>query len=85
MGAYEFLGNTPSQVNNSSITGTIDSPTYAGGAIQTITSTAKILAPAGAIDFKAPNSITLNPGFEARGVGQYFKAEIGANVGCVNP
>ncbi len=85
MGAYEFLGNTPSQVNVSNITGTIDSPTYAGGAIQTITSTAKILAPAGAIDFKAPNSITLNPGFEARGVGKYFKAEIGANVGCVNP
>ena len=84
MGAYEFLGNTPSQVNNSSITGTIDSPTYAGGAIQTITSTAKILAPAGAIDFKAPNSITLNPGFEARGVGQYFKAEIGANSVCTN-
>jgi Concanavalin A-like lectin/glucanases superfamily len=84
MGAYEFLGNTPSQVNNSSITGTIDSPTYTGGAIQTITSTAKILAPAGAIDFKAPNSITLNPGFEARSVGKYFKAEIGANVGCSN-
>jgi hypothetical protein len=84
MGAFEFLGNTPSQVNNSIITGTIDSPTYAGGAIQTITSTAKILAPAGAIDFKAPNSITLNPGFEARGVGQYFKAQIGANVGCSN-
>jgi hypothetical protein len=85
MGAYEFLGNTPSQVATSNIIGTIDSPTYVGGAIQTITSTAKILAPAGAIDFKAPNSITLNPGFEARGVGKYFKAEIGANVGCVNP
>ncbi len=84
MGAYEFLGNTPSQVATSTIIGTIDSPTYAGGAIQTITSTAKILAPAGAIDFKAPNSITLNPGFEARGVGKYFKAEIGANVGCSN-
>ncbi len=84
IGAYEFLGNTPSQVNVSNITGTIDSPTYAGGAIQTITSTAKILAPAGAIDFKAPNSIILSPGFEARGVGKYFKAEIGANVSCVN-
>lgn len=84
MGAYEFLGNTPSQVNNSSITGTIDSPTYAGGAIQTITSTAKILAPAGAIDFKAPNSITLNPGFEARGMGKYFEARIGPNVACSN-
>jgi hypothetical protein len=84
MGAYEFLGNTPSQVATSNIIGTIDSPTYAGGAIQTITSTAKILSPAGAIDFKAPNSIILSPGFEARGVGKYFKAEIGANVGCVN-
>ena len=84
MGAYEFLGNMPSQANNSTITGTIDSPTYAGGAIQTITSTAKILAPAGAIDFKAPNAIILNPGFEARGVGKYFKAEIGANSVCVN-
>jgi hypothetical protein len=85
MGAFEFLGNTPSQVNNSTITGTIDSPTYAGGAIQTITSAAKILAPADAIDFKAPNSITLNPGFEARGMSNYFQAQIGANVGCVNP
>ncbi len=85
MGAYEFLGNTPSQVATSTITGTIDSPTYAGGASQNIISTAKILAPAGAIDIKAPNSILLNPGFEARGVGKYFKAEIGANVGCVNP
>jgi hypothetical protein len=85
MGAYEFTGNKPSQDNNSTITGTIDSPTYAGGAIQTITSDAKILAPGGAIDFKAPNSITLNPGFEARGMSNYFKAEIGANVGCVNP
>ena len=84
MGAYEFLGNKPSQVAISDITGTIDSPIYAGGAIQTITSTAKILAPAGAIDFKAPNSITLNPGFEAKGFGQYFKAEIGANQACVN-
>jgi hypothetical protein len=86
MGAYEFLGNTPSPTNapNSTITGTIDSPTYAGGAIQTISSDAKILAPAGAIDFKAPNAIILNPGFEARGVGKYFKAEIGANVGCAN-
>ena len=84
MGAYEFLGNTPSQANNSTISGTIDSPIYGGAAIQTITSTAKIIAPAGAIDFKAPNSITLNPGFEARGVGKYFKAEIGANATCVN-
>lgn len=86
MGAYEFLGNTPSPTNapNSTITGIIDSPTYAGGAIQTITSTAKILAPAGAIDFKAPNSIILSPGFEARGVGKYFKAEIGANQTCSN-
>ncbi|MFN3851079.1 MAG: LamG-like jellyroll fold domain-containing protein [Spirosomataceae bacterium] len=84
IGAYEFLGNTPSQVNNSTITGTIDSPTYAGGAIQTIISTAKILAPAGAIDFKVPNSITLNPGFEARGVSKYFQAQIGANVSCSN-
>ncbi|MCP9754465.1 hypothetical protein EGI26_04720 [Lacihabitans sp. CCS-44] len=85
MGAYEFTGNTPSQANNSTISGTIDSPTYTGGAIQTITSDAKILAPGGAIDFKVPNSITLNPGFEARGMSNYFKAEIGANVGCVNP
>ncbi len=84
MGAFEFLGNTPSQVNVSNITGTIDVPVYAGGAIQTITSTAKILAPAGAIDFKAPNSILLSPGFEARGVGKYFKAQIGANQTCVN-
>jgi hypothetical protein len=84
MGAFEFLGNTPSQLPTSNIIGTIDSPTYAGGVIQTITSTAKILAPAGAIDFKAPNSIILSPGFEARGVGKYFKAEIGANVGCSN-
>lgn len=45
MGAYEFLGNTPSQVNNSTISGIIDMPIYARGAIQTITSTAKILAP----------------------------------------
>lgn len=85
MGAFEFLGNTPSQVNNSTITGTIDSTTYAGGGIQTVTSTAKILAPGSAIDFKAPNSITLNPGFEARGVGKYFKAEIRANQSCMNP
>jgi hypothetical protein len=84
MGAYEFLGNTPSQVNLSNITGTIDVPVYAGGAMQTITSTAKILTPAGAIDFKAPNSIMLNPGFEARGMSSYFKAQIGANVACVN-
>jgi hypothetical protein len=86
MGAFEFLGNTPSPTNapNSSITGTIDSPTYAGGAIQTITSTAKVIAPAGKIDFKAPNSILLNPGFEARGMSNYFKAEIGANQTCVN-
>lgn len=84
IGAYEFLGNMPSQVNNSTITGTIDSPTYTGGAIQTITSDAKIQAPGGAIDFKAPNSITLNPGFEARGVGNYFQAQIGANETCVN-
>jgi hypothetical protein len=52
--------------------------------MQTITSTAKILTPAGAIDFKAPNSIMLNPGFEARGMSSYFKAQIGANVACVN-
>lgn len=84
MGAYEFLGNTPSQLPISIIWSTIDSPTYAGGAIQTITSDAKILAPAGAIDFKAPNSIILSPGFEARGVGKYFKAEIGANSVCTN-
>ncbi|MGL4631413.1 MAG: LamG-like jellyroll fold domain-containing protein [Leadbetterella sp.] len=84
MGAYEYLGNTPSQVNVSNITGTIDSPTYAGGAIQTITSDAKILAPAGAVDFKAPNAIILNPGFEARGVSKYFKAQIGVNQSCVN-
>lgn len=85
MGAFEFLGNTPSPTNaTSNITGTIDSSTYAGGAIQTITSTAKILAPAGAIDFKAPNSIILSPGFEARGVGKYFQALIGANVTCSN-
>jgi hypothetical protein len=86
MGAFEFLGNMPSPTNatNSIITGTIDSPTYAGGAIQTISSDAKIIAPAGKIDFKAPNSITLNPGFEARGVSNYFKAEIGANQTCVN-
>ncbi|HLO44710.1 MAG TPA: LamG-like jellyroll fold domain-containing protein [Leadbetterella sp.] len=84
IGAYEFLGNTPSQVNNSTISGTIDMPIYQGGAIQTISSTAKVLAPAGAIDFKAPNSITLNPGFEARGVGKYFQAQIGANETCVN-
>ncbi len=86
MGAYEFLGNTPSPTNatSSTITGTIDSPTYSGGAIQTITSNAKILAPAGAIDFKAPNSITLNPGFEARGVSKYFQAAIGPNVACSN-
>jgi hypothetical protein len=84
MGAYEFLGNMPSQVATSNITGTIDSPTYAGGAIQTITSTAKILAPAGAIDFIAPNSIILSPGFEARGMSKYFKAEIGGNQTCVN-
>lgn len=84
MGAYEFLGNTPSQVNNSNITGTIDGHIYAGGAIQTITSTAKILAPAGKIDFKAPNAILLSPGFEARGVGQYFQAQIRPNVACSN-
>jgi hypothetical protein len=84
MGALEFLGNTPSQVNNSSITGTIDTSIYAGGTVQTISSTAKILAPAGKIDFKAPNSITLNPGFEARGMSNYFKAEIGANQTCAN-
>ncbi|AXE20391.1 hypothetical protein DR864_22920 [Runella rosea] len=84
MGAYEFLGNTPSQVATSHITGTIDSPTYTGGAIQTITSTAKILAPAGAVDFKAPNAILLSPGFEARGMGKYFEAKIGANVACSN-
>ena len=84
MGAFEYLGNKPSQTNNSTISGTIDVPFYAGGAIQTITSTAKILAPAGAIDFKAPNSITLSPGFEARGMSSYFKAQIGANVSCTN-
>jgi hypothetical protein len=84
MGAYEYMGNTPTGSNNINIAYTIDIPSYIGTATQTITSTAKILAPAGKIDFKAPNSITLNPGFEARGVGQYFKAEIGPNVGCAN-
>lgn len=59
-------------------------PDYEGVGVQRITSAAKILAPAGAVNFNAPNSITLNPGFEARGVGKYFKAQIGANSVCSN-
>ncbi|WP_435355991.1 hypothetical protein [Emticicia sp. SJ17W-69] len=82
MGAYEYVGNLPSQVKNSNITGTIDFPDYAGRSIQTITSKAKILTPAGAIDFKAPNSITLNPGLEIHGMSSFFKAQIVANVAC---
>ena len=85
MGVYEHMGNTPTGANPIDITYTIDIPNYSGVGVQRITSAAKILAPAGTVNFTAPNSITLNPGFEARGVGKYFKAEIGANVGCVNP
>ncbi|WP_428666197.1 LamG domain-containing protein [Runella sp.] len=84
IGAYEYLGNTPSGTGNAAIAGAITSGTYAGTGPQSITSTAKIIAPAGAIDFKASNSITLNPGFEASGVSKYFKAQIGANVACSN-
>jgi Concanavalin A-like lectin/glucanases superfamily/Right handed beta helix region len=84
MGAYEHMGNTPTGANPIDISYTIDIPNYSGVGVQRITSAAKILAPAGKIDFKAPNSITLNPGFEARGMSNYFQAQIGANQTCVN-
>ncbi|MCP9754467.1 hypothetical protein EGI26_04730 [Lacihabitans sp. CCS-44] len=84
MGAYEFYGNTPNSQPDNHITGLINSSTYLGTANQTLTSDAKILAPAAVIDFNAANSITLNPGFEVRGIGQYFRAQIGGNVGCEN-
>jgi hypothetical protein len=84
IGTYEFFGNTPNSQSANHIMGLINSSTYQGTANQTLTSDAKILAPAAVVDFNAANSITLNPGFEVRGIGQYFKAQIGGNVACNN-
>ncbi|MFN8347784.1 MAG: LamG domain-containing protein [Spirosomataceae bacterium] len=83
MGVYEYLGNTPSGVNNATIASTITGTTYTGTGEQTIISTAKILPPAGTVLFNAPNSVLLQPGFEAQGM-QSFKAQIGPNVTCTN-
>ena len=82
LGAYEYFGNKATSSPNNSLAAPIDVSTYFGTAIQTLSSTSKIFAPAGAIDFKASKSITLNPGFEVSGVTQYFKALIGPNDYC---
>lgn len=84
MGVYEYLGNTPSGANNVAIASTINGTTYTGTGQQTIISTARIIPPAGTVLFTAPQSITLQPGFEAYGLSQSFRAQIAANVTCVN-
>jgi hypothetical protein len=85
IGAFEYLGNAPS--NDPTIdfgTNTLDVPYGVGMSSSHIISANKIWAPGGTIIFRAPNSITLNPGFEAKGLGQFFEAKILPNVGCVN-
>jgi hypothetical protein len=85
IGAFEYLGNAPT--NDPTIdfgTNTLDVPYGVGMSSTHIISANKIWAPGGTIIFRAPNSITLNPGFEAKGLGQFFEAKILPNVGCVN-
>jgi hypothetical protein len=85
IGTFEYLGNAPS--NDPTIdfgTNTLDVPYGVGMSSSHIISANKVWTPGGTIIFRAPNSITLNPGFEARGLGQYFEAKILPNPGCVN-
>ncbi|MCP9754468.1 CHRD domain-containing protein [Lacihabitans sp. CCS-44] len=85
IGAYEYLGNAP--FNSPTIdfgNGALDFPYGVGTTSSHIISANKVWAPAGTVIFEAPNSITLNPGFEAKGLGNYFEAKVLPNMGCVN-
>lgn len=85
IGAYEYLGNSlPNTATADFGSNTLDFPYGVGTGASHIISSNKIWAPAGTVIFNAPSSITLNPGFEAKGLGQFFEAKILPNVGCVN-